>query len=155
MMSEEIKAILRAEYEDEIDVERALHRLRETSERLRAAPAEDRRIRDVVEAVDAEMENEDDSELAEEDDDLERSPADAVAERDQFATLLADSERVLGIDHPEVLRVRRRLAHWTRQAGDAATARDILIALIGDSERVLGVDDPETLAIRNDLGSNA
>ncbi len=62
-MSDEIKAILRARYEDEVDVEQAIRRLRETNARLRTDPAEDQRIRDIVDAVDAEIETEEDREL--------------------------------------------------------------------------------------------
>lgn len=39
-MSEEIEAILRAEDDQEVDVERAIRRLRETNERLQADPAD-------------------------------------------------------------------------------------------------------------------
>ena len=57
-MSDEIKAILRAEYEGELDVEQAIRRLHETNERLRADPEENQRIREIVDAVDAEIEAE-------------------------------------------------------------------------------------------------
>jgi hypothetical protein len=62
-MSDEIKAILRARYENEVDVEQAIRRLRETNDRLRTDPAQDQRIRDIVDAVDAEIETEEDREL--------------------------------------------------------------------------------------------
>jgi hypothetical protein len=41
---------------------------------------------------------------------------DAASARDQHAALLPVTERVMGIEHPDTLGVRARLAHWSEQA---------------------------------------
>ena len=67
------------------------------------------------------------------------------------AALLPVRERVLGPEHPDTLRARRRLARWTGEAGDAAGARDQCAALVPIHERVLGPEHPDTLTIRANL----
>ncbi len=65
--------------------------------------------------------------------------------------LLADAERVLGPEHPDILRTRAHLAHWRGKAGDAASARDQFAALLPDAERVFGPEHPDTLRARDGL----
>ena len=56
-----------------------------------------------------------------------------------------------GPEHPNTLRARANLAHWTGQAGDAAGARDQYAALLPIAERVLGAEHPDTLTARASL----
>ncbi|MFG2174408.1 tetratricopeptide repeat protein [Streptomyces niveus] len=77
-----------------------------------------------------------------------------------WESVLADSERVLGADHPDTLLVRGNLAAGllerseTGEAGGAAD-RERAVALwesvIGDARRVLGDDHPDTLLARSNL----
>ena len=66
--------------------------------------------------------------------------------------LLADYERVLGLDHPDSLTSRNYLATAYRAAGRAAEAIPLHERTLADSERVLGPDHPDTLTSRNNLG---
>jgi hypothetical protein len=59
----------------------------------------------------------------------------AAGARDQFAALLAITERALGPEHPDTLATRHRLATYTGEAGDAAGARDQHAALLPMKER--------------------
>jgi hypothetical protein len=61
---------------------------------------------------------------------------------------LADSERVLGTDHPNALRTRNNLALAYRDAGRTAEAIALLERTLVDCERVLGTDHPVTKAVR-------
>jgi hypothetical protein len=76
---------------------------------------------------------------------------DAAGARDQFAALLADLLRAVGLEHPGTLTTRDGLASWTGKAGDAAGARDQYAALLPVRERVLGPEHPDTVATRNNL----
>ncbi|MEU3622492.1 tetratricopeptide repeat protein, partial [Amycolatopsis coloradensis] len=64
---------------------------------------------------------------------------------------LADSERVLGPDHPNTLTSRNNLAGAYQAAGDVGRAIPLYEAALADSERVLGPDHPNTLTSRNNL----
>ncbi len=61
------------------------------------------------------------------------------------AELLPDRERVLGRDHPDTLRTRNNIAHWTGRVGEAREALRLFAELRLDMERVLGRDHPDTL----------
>jgi tetratricopeptide (TPR) repeat protein len=65
--------------------------------------------------------------------------------------LLADQERVVGIDHPDTLRTRNSLANAYQAAGRTAEAIALHERTLADEERVLGSDHPETLQTRNNL----
>ena len=67
--------------------------------------------------------------------------------------LLPDRERVLGRDHPDTLRTRISIAHWTGATGDALGALRLFTELLRDLERVLGRDHPGTLTTRNNIAS--
>jgi Tetratricopeptide repeat len=64
---------------------------------------------------------------------------------------LADSERVLGADHPDTLGSRNNLAYAYQDAGDLGRAIPLYERTLADSERVLGADHPDTLTSRNNL----
>jgi hypothetical protein len=59
----------------------------------------------------------------------------------------------LGSDHPDTLRARGYIAHWTGETGDAPEALRLLRTLLPDRERVLGSDHPDTLTTRNNIAS--
>ncbi|HML52431.1 MAG TPA: TIR domain-containing protein, partial [Propionicimonas sp.] len=59
---------------------------------------------------------------------------------------LADSERVLGPDHPSTLSTRANLANVYLQLGEPHHAASLLQKSLADSERVLGPDHPSTLS---------
>ena len=42
-----------------------------------------------------------------------------------FEQLLADQQRVLDSDHPDVLTTRHNIAYWTSQGGDAGAALEL------------------------------
>ena len=71
--------------------------------------------------------------------------------RDQYAALLAVTERVRGREHRHTLTVRDNLARWTGEAGDPASARDQYAALLPQRERVLGPEHRDTLTTRDNL----
>ncbi|MFC8529252.1 FxSxx-COOH system tetratricopeptide repeat protein [Nocardia sp. NPDC057227] len=66
---------------------------------------------------------------------------------------LADSERILGVDHPETLSSRNDLANAYQTVGRDEEAVALHERTLADRERVLGVDHPETLISRNDLAN--
>ena len=68
-----------------------------------------------------------------------------------FEQTLADSERVLGADHPETLSSRNNLAYAYQDGGPLAEAIPLFEQTLADRERVLGADHPDTLASRNNL----
>ena len=68
-----------------------------------------------------------------------------------FERTLADSERVLGADHPDTLGSRNNLAGAYRAAGRLEQAIPLFERTLADSERVLGADHPDTLTSRNNL----
>ncbi len=65
--------------------------------------------------------------------------------------LIADSERVLGPDHPDTLTARSNLAIAYREAGRLDEAIPLLERSFADSERILGPDHSGTLAARSNL----
>ena len=65
--------------------------------------------------------------------------------------MLADSERVLGSDHPDTLTTRNNLAIAYQGAGRTDEAIALHEQNLADHERVLGPDHPETLITRNNL----
>ena len=65
--------------------------------------------------------------------------------------VLADSEQLLGPDHPDTLTSRHHLAHANESAGLLATAITLHGLNIADRERVLGPDHPDTLTSRHHL----
>ncbi|TQJ37721.1 tetratricopeptide repeat protein [Streptomyces sp. SLBN-115] len=76
----------------------------------------------------------------------------AVGAVSDLQELLADSDRVLGSDHPKTLIIiRNNLARWRGEAGDATGAISAFEELLAKSDRILGSDHPETLTIRHNL----
>ena len=73
---------------------------------------------------------------------------------DQAITLfeknLADSERILGPDHPDTLTSRNNLASAYQNAG-RLEAIDLFEQNLTDTLRILGPDHPDTLTSRNNL----
>lgn len=76
---------------------------------------------------------------------------------DQAITLfkknLADSERILGPDHPGTLVSRNNLALAYQDAGKLEKAINLFKQTLADSERILGSDHPNTLTSRGNLAS--
>jgi len=74
---------------------------------------------------------------------------------DQAITLfkknLADSERILGPDHPGTLVSRNNLALAYQDAGKLEKAIDLFEQTLADFERILGPDHPHTLITRDNL----
>ncbi|ESP95707.1 nephrocystin (plasmid) [Streptomyces sp. GBA 94-10 4N24] len=68
-----------------------------------------------------------------------------------YERTLADSERVLGPDHPDTLLSRHNLAGAYESAGDLGRAIPLYERTLADSERVLGPDHPDTLLSRHNL----
>ena len=68
-------------------------------------------------------------------------------------SVLADSERVLGPDHPDTLSSRNNLAYAYESAGQLEKAIPLFERTLADRERVLGPDHPDTLSSRNNLAS--
>ncbi|MFG2820029.1 tetratricopeptide repeat protein [Kitasatospora sp. NPDC048365] len=58
--------------------------------------------------------------------------------------VVADSERLLGHDHPDTLTARLHLAvsYWYAERRDEAI--DLLLQVLADRERLLGHDHPDT-----------
>ena len=75
-------------------------------------------------------------------------PMGRVTELEQ---LLAISQRALGPDHPDAVRIHNSLAFKRGESGDAAEAITELEQLLAISQRVVGPDHPDTLRIRNGL----
>jgi tetratricopeptide (TPR) repeat protein len=65
--------------------------------------------------------------------------------------VVADSERLLGADHPSTLASRNNLAAAYQDAGRTAEAIQLHERTLSDCERLLGADHPDTLASRNNL----
>ena len=59
--------------------------------------------------------------------------------------------RILGPDHPDILRTRSNVALAHQQAGDLQTAIDMYEALLDDQTRILGPDHPYTFGTRINL----
>jgi hypothetical protein len=65
--------------------------------------------------------------------------------------LLADRERVLGVDHPDTLHTRSNIAYLTGEVCDRREALRLLHDLLPHQEEVLGADHPDTLTTRNSI----
>ncbi|MGO9506380.1 MAG: tetratricopeptide repeat protein [Mycobacterium sp.] len=63
----------------------------------------------------------------------------------------ADSERVLGAEHPDTLTSRNYIANAYHAAGRLAEAIALYERTLADRERILGAEHPHTLASRNNL----
>lgn len=70
---------------------------------------------------------------------------------DRYRALALTAHRVHGAEHPETLRLRHRLAHWTGKSGDVATAVALYTELHADRERLLGASHPHTRGSAADL----
>ncbi|GAA0914621.1 tetratricopeptide repeat protein [Streptomyces thermoalcalitolerans] len=68
--------------------------------------------------------------------------------------MTSDSERMLGVDHPDTLSARVNLAVSYWQAGRTGEAIEIEERVLADSERVLGVDHPDTFLARANLAGS-
>jgi len=80
---------------------------------------------------------------------------DSAAQSIQVAeSLLADQERVLGVDDPETLRTRGNLSNAYRVAGRMAEALALHEQNLAAFERVLGADHPDTLRTRGNLATS-
>ncbi len=77
--------------------------------------------------------------------------ADLTRAIDLGHTVLTDSERVLGADHPNTLTSRNNLAYAYRSAGRLTDAIPLYEQTAADRQRVLGADHPNTLTSRNNL----
>ena len=67
--------------------------------------------------------------------------------------VLADSERLLGTDHPDTLTARHNLANAYQAAGRTTEAITLHEQNLADRQRVLGPDHPRTLTSRNNLAN--
>jgi len=65
--------------------------------------------------------------------------------------LIADEERMLGVDHPSILYSRNSLAAAYQEAGRRAEAIALHEQNLAACERTLGADHPDTLTSRNNL----
>uniref|UniRef100_UPI0013005759 tetratricopeptide repeat protein n=1 Tax=Streptomyces triticisoli TaxID=2182797 RepID=UPI0013005759 len=65
--------------------------------------------------------------------------------------VLADYERLLGLDHPDTLTARSNLAVSYRDAGRIREALDLCERVLVDRERLFGLDHPDTLTARNNV----
>jgi tetratricopeptide (TPR) repeat protein len=68
-------------------------------------------------------------------------------------TVHADSERLLGADHPDTLTSRNNLAGAYQSAGRLREAIGLYERNLADRERLLGADHPDTLTSRDNLAS--
>lgn len=73
---------------------------------------------------------------------------------ERFQALLADMQRVFGLDHPETLSTRNNLAFATGETGDVRAALALFKALLPDQLRVLGARHPDTLMTRNNIAAS-
>jgi tetratricopeptide (TPR) repeat protein len=67
--------------------------------------------------------------------------------------LTADSERVLGEDHPDTLGDRANLAYAYWSAEQPGEAIPLLERTLADYERIIGADHSDTLTVRNNLAA--
>ena len=65
--------------------------------------------------------------------------------------LIADLERLLGANHPDILNARNRLAAAYKGEGRVAEAIRLFEQTLADRERLLGPNDPDTMRSRSDL----
>ncbi|MGH8932903.1 MAG: tetratricopeptide repeat protein [Egibacteraceae bacterium] len=62
--------------------------------------------------------------------------------------VLAERERVLGVEHPDTLTARANLAGSYWSVGRVAEAITLGERVLAERERVLGVEHPDTLTTR-------
>jgi tetratricopeptide (TPR) repeat protein len=67
--------------------------------------------------------------------------------------LIADLDRLLEPDDPDVIRARNDLARAYRETGRVADAVPLVEQILAVRERLFGADDRRTLASRNNLAS--
>jgi hypothetical protein len=79
---------------------------------------------------------------------LEQPESDYEHSAQLLERTLADSQRVLGPDHPSTLSTRANLANVFLQQGRLDEASMLLERTLADSQRVLGPDHPVTAALR-------
>jgi hypothetical protein len=65
--------------------------------------------------------------------------------------VLADSERILGSTHPDMLRARMVLATSYHQAGRTDEAIELAERALADGEPILGPEHPDMLRARGRL----
>jgi hypothetical protein len=65
--------------------------------------------------------------------------------------LVADSQRVLGPDHPDTLTAQNNLAVAYQEAGRAAEAIPLFERTQADLQRLMGPDHPDVVTARNNL----
>ncbi|MEU4333958.1 FxSxx-COOH system tetratricopeptide repeat protein [Micromonospora lupini] len=70
----------------------------------------------------------------------------------EFERVVGHFERVLGVDHPDTLATRHRLAHAYESAGRVDEALAEHERVLADYRRVLGEDHPQTLTARHGIG---
>jgi hypothetical protein len=68
--------------------------------------------------------------------------------------VLADSERLLGPEHPDTRRARANLAYSYYQEGRTSEAITMFELVLADSERLLGSEHPDTRRARANLASS-
>ena len=76
---------------------------------------------------------------------------DAQTTIDMYEALLPAMTRILGPDHPDILRTRSNVALAHQQAGDLQTAIDMYEALLPAMTRILGPDHPHTFRARSNV----
>ena len=81
-------------------------------------------------------------------DELGDNPLRAI---DYGKPLVADSERLFGVDHPNTLSMRNNLAYAYDAAGRFDQAIPLFELTVTEYERLLGSDNPGTLTTRNNL----
>jgi tetratricopeptide (TPR) repeat protein len=81
-----------------------------------------------------------------------RATADVSRAIDTGIRTLADSEKVLGADHPNTLTSRSNLAYSYDKAGQLDQAIPLYENVLANRRRVLGADHPDTLASQDLLG---
>ena len=65
--------------------------------------------------------------------------------------MVADSERLLGADHPDALAFRSNLAAACQSLGDVQRAIPLHEQVLAGRQRILGDDHPDTVALATDL----
>ena len=70
---------------------------------------------------------------------------------DLFQRVLADRERILGVEHPDTISARANLAASYWQAGRTSDAIPMQEGVVADSERILGVEHPDTISAAETL----
>jgi DNA-binding SARP family transcriptional activator len=76
---------------------------------------------------------------------------DSARARSLGASLVSDSERILGSNDPATAIARSSLARWTGKAGDVVRAQALAATVVENMMQVLGPDDRHTLLARINL----